>query len=162
MTTDNTNSNNNFPEPQNEEKRTLSQRDKRALIFHLLYAMEGYDYQTSMESIVDNLNRGFDLDIPHDGDMVHTANQIITAREQLDEEYKPLLANWRFERVGVCTRLILRYAIWELLNTDVTDTVAINEAIELAKCYAEKDAYKFVNGILDQFVKRQAETKKES
>ena len=32
--------------------------------------------------------------------------------------------------------------------------VAINEAIELAKCFAEKDAYKFVNGILDEAVKK--------
>ena len=72
----------------------------------------------------------------------------------LDEECKPLLSNWRFERLGMCTKLILRYALWELQTTDTNPTIVINEAIELAKCFAEKDAYKFVNGILDEALKK--------
>jgi transcription termination factor NusB len=31
--------------------------------------------------------------------------------------------------------------------------IIINEAIELSKCFAEKDAYKFINGILDEAAK---------
>lgn len=132
----------------------FSQRDKRAIVFHLLYAAEGFDYQTTIQAVVDNLKRGFDIDIPLDSDMVKTAQAIIDERAELDEQYKPMLANWRFERLGVCTKLILRYAVWELLHTQTETTVIINEAIELAKCYAERDAYKFVNGILDEFVKK--------
>ncbi len=133
---------------------SLSQRDKRALIFHLLYAAESFDYQTSLEAIVDNFNRGFNLDIPFNSDVVSTTHAIIDQRDSLDETYKPLLSNWRFDRLGVCTKLILRFATWEFLNTDVPATVIINEAIELAKCFAEKDAYKFINGILDEMLKK--------
>ncbi|MEX0940386.1 MAG: transcription antitermination factor NusB [Candidatus Babeliales bacterium] len=133
---------------------SLSQRDKRSLIFHLLYAADSYDYQVSLESLVDNLNRGFELNIPLDSQIVTTAQNIIDNREALDEIYKPLLANWRFERVGVCTKLILRYAIWEMHHTDTHSNIIINEAIELAKCFAEKDAYKFINGILDEALKQ--------
>jgi transcription antitermination protein NusB len=132
---------------------TLSQRDKRSLIFHILYAAEGCEYQASIQSLVDNLNRGFELSVPMDSDIVNTAAAVISKQDSLDELYKPLLANWRFDRLGICTKLILRYAVWELYNTDTASTIIINEAIELAKAFAEKDAYKFINGILDEIVK---------
>jgi N utilization substance protein B len=135
----------------------LSRRDVRALIFYLLYAAEAFDYQESLLAIVDNFNRGFELDIPHDSEVVRIAQAIIDNRDQLDEIFKPLLANWRFERIGVSTRLILRFATWELQNTDTDSRIIINEAVELAKAFAEKDAYKFVNGVLDRLVKKKAE-----
>jgi transcription antitermination protein NusB len=138
----------------------LSRRDVRALIFYLLYAAESFDYQESIESLVDNFNRGFDLDIPMKSEVVSVAQQIIDAKDQLDEQYKPLLSNWRFERIGVATKLILRFALWELKNSDTDPRIVINEAVELAKGFAEKDAYKFVNGILDKFVRKMEETKK--
>jgi N utilization substance protein B len=138
----------------------LSRRDVRSLIFHLLYAMEGFEYQISFDSLVDNFNRGFNLSIPPDSQVYTSSQAIIDSREHLDVVIIPLLANWRFERVGVCTKLILRFAIWELENTDTPSTIVINEAIELAKCFAEKDAYKFINGILDKLVKIKEENTK--
>ena len=138
----------------------LSRRDVRALIFYLLYAAESFDYQESLEAIVDNFNRGFDLDIPMNSEVVSVAQKIIDQQDIIDEEYKPLLSNWRFERVGIATKLILRFATWELKNTDTDPRIVINEAIELAKGFADKDAYKFVNGILDKLVKK-SEQKKE-
>lgn len=131
----------------------LSRRDVRSLIFHLLYAMEAFDYQLSLEALIDNFNRGFDLDIPDDGEVFKVAQAVINGREALDTQIKPLLINWRFERIGLCTKLILRQALWELINTDTAPSIIINEAIELAKCFSETDAYKFVNGILDEIVK---------
>lgn len=139
--------------------QSLSQRDKRALLFHILYAAEGYDYSLSAQEITEMFNKGFDLDIPFDSTLTQNAQQIINQRQELDDTYKPLLANWRFERIGVCTKLILRYAIWELLNTNTDRTIILNEAIELAKDYAERDAYKFVNGILDEIIKKKLAAK---
>ena len=139
---------------------SLSQRDRRALIFHLLYAAEGYDYQTNIETLVTSLNKGFELEIPLKSPLVQTAREVIEHREALDQTYKPYLSNWRIERIGVCTKLILRYAIWELFNTQTSPTIIINEAIELAKSFAEKDAYKFINGILDEIAKKLPELKK--
>ena len=132
----------------------LSRRDVRALIFYLLYALESFDYQESLDAIVDNFNRGFDLDIPMDSEVVNIARKIADNRDDLDEKFKPLLANWRYERIGIATKLILRFATWELENTDTDSRIIINEAVELAKAFAEKDAYKFVNGVLDRMVKQ--------
>ncbi len=132
----------------------LSRRDIRALVIHLMYALEAFDYEVSLGSIVDNLNRGFDLDIPIESDAVTLTKAIVEERTQLDEMVKPFLANWRLERLGLCTRLIVRLAFWELMHSDIPISVIINEAVELAKCFSEKDAYKFVNGLLDQAAKQ--------
>ena len=86
--------------------------------------------------------------------MATVVQSIVDQRNKLDEEIVPLLANWRLDRLGCSTRLILRLAIWEMGNTDTASTVIINEAIELSKAFSEKDAYKFVNGILDEAAKQ--------
>ena len=42
----------------------------------------------------------------------------------------------------------------EILYIDnVPDSVAINEAVEIAKLYAAEDAYKFINGVLGSVVR---------
>ena len=137
----------------------LSRRDVRSLIFHFLYAAEAFEYEESVQSIIDSFNRGFDLTIPHDGEIFMIVNDIINKRNELEKIYEPYLANWRSERVSVCTKLILLFAIWELKYTETDARIIINEAIELAKCFAEVDAYRFVNGILDPVSK---EFRKES
>lgn len=140
----------------------LSRRQIRALIFHLLYAAEAHDYQTSLDSITLNLSRGYAVEIPLDSLAFLSAEAVIENRHDLDQKIMPFLHNWRFERIGCCTMLILRYAMWELFYTDTAPNIVINEAVELAKCFSEKDAYKFVNGILDEAVKAKEEQPKES
>ena len=116
--------------------------------------MDSFDYQVSLESIVDNFCREFNLSVNRTGPIITQTQSMIDNRTLLDEQIKPLLDNWRFDRLGVCTRLIMRQAIWELMNSDTDPVVIINEAIELAKCFAEADAYKFINGLLDEWVKK--------
>ncbi len=153
LTTTNNNDNEQY-EPGQLSYDDLKSRDTRALIFHLLYAMDCLDYTVSLDSIVDNFNRGFDLQIPRDSKVFAIAQAVIDNREALDTMIHPLLVNWRFERIGVCTKLILRFALWELTEIKTVHSIVINEAIELAKCFAEHDAYKFVNGVLDEAVKK--------
>ncbi len=131
----------------------LTARDVRALVFHLLYAIDAHDYDTPLQSVVDNINRGFSLDLPFDHKVVTIAREIVQHREELDASYIPFLKNWRIERVGICTKLVLRDAMWELLYTDTDTRIIINEAVELAKCFAEEDAHRFINGILDRAAK---------
>lgn len=143
----------NTPETENEEQISEA-RKERAIIFHLLYAMDASEYESSIASVIDNLNRGFEQEIKLDGEEARITQAIIDDRDQLDEFIKPLLSNWRLERVGMCTKLVLRLAVWELLNTKLEPKIILNEAIELAKCFSEKDAYRFVNGVLDEALKR--------
>jgi N utilization substance protein B len=132
----------------------LSRRDIRALIFHLLYAAEAYEYQESLEAIIENFSRGYNIEIPLASEGVAITQAVIKERLELDEIYKPLLTNWRFDRISVPTMLILRLAVWEIKQTSMDPRIIINEAVELAKCFAETDAYRFINGILDKVVKQ--------
>lgn len=131
----------------------LTHTDQRSLIFHLLYAAEAFEYDASLESIADNFSRGFGMTIPTNSEVFLEAQGIINQREILDEQIKPYLANWKLERLGVPTKLIMRIALWEKNNTTTDANVIINEAVELAKCFAERDSYKFINGVLDQVLK---------
>jgi len=58
--------------------------------------------------------------------------------------------HWRLDRMAAIDRLILRLAVYEFLFCPETPrTVVIDEAIELARTYSERDAVRFVNGVLD-------------
>lgn len=143
-----------IPQPENAcqtlDEVIQSRRKFRSLLFHILYAVDAYDYEVNAKEIAEKLNEEYQTDIDLDGDIVTQVNAIAQARQHLDATLIPFLENWRFERIGKCTLLVLRYAIWEILNTSTPHNIIINEAIELAKCFSEKDAYKFVNGILDK------------
>ncbi len=134
---------------------TLTQTEQRSLVFHLLYAMECFEYDASLESIVDNFAHGFGIIIPQESPVFQKSQSIIDTRQELDPLIQALIENWRLERLGVPTKLILRLALWEMLHTDLEHAVIINEAVELAQCFAEKDAFKFINGVLDQYIKNQ-------
>lgn len=132
----------------------LSRRGFRSLVFHLLYALDAHDYEISQAAIIDNFNRGFDLKIDPVGEEAQLVTAILQERAALDLLLEPLLANWKLERLGTTTKLILRLGIWELLHTEIPASVVINEAVELTKDFDEPEAYKFVNGVLDQLAKQ--------
>ncbi|MCK4852332.1 MAG: transcription antitermination factor NusB [Candidatus Omnitrophica bacterium] len=59
--------------------------------------------------------------------------------------------NWTLERMATIDRNVLRIASFELLfSAGTPPKVAINEAIDLAKKYGDRESGKFVNGILDK------------
>ncbi|MGV8082458.1 MAG: transcription antitermination factor NusB [Coriobacteriia bacterium] len=63
--------------------------------------------------------------------------------------------NWSVSRMPIVDRNILRAATYELLHhDDVPPSVAINEAVELAKVYGGEDSSKFVNGVLGKIAAR--------
>lgn len=58
--------------------------------------------------------------------------------------------NWRVGRMSIIDRSLIRLGVYEVLfRDDVPATVAINEAIEIAKRFSTDDAPSFINGILD-------------
>jgi N utilization substance protein B len=76
---------------------------------------------------------------------------------EIDGELKEQTTHWRLERLAAVDRNILRLAMYELIyESDTPPAVVIDEAIEIAKKYGAKDSGRFVNGVLDGFVKRRA------
>jgi transcription antitermination protein NusB len=53
---------------------------------------------------------------------------------------------------------IIRLAIYEIMfDNDVPDSVAANEAIELAKKYSTEESGSFVNGVLGKVIRGKGE-----
>jgi N utilization substance protein B len=79
--------------------------------------------------------------------------------DQIDGELRRQTAHWRLERLASVDRNILRLALYELLfKADTPYAVVIDEAIEIAKRFGAEDSPRFVNGVLDGFVKRRIST----
>ncbi|TCI24440.1 transcription antitermination factor NusB [Exiguobacterium sp. SH3S2] len=75
-------------------------------------------------------------------------------KDEIDELLIENLKNWRLDRLGNVERTILRMATYELLYVEtIPDKVTINEAVELAKSFADEEAAKLVNGVLGNIIK---------
>ena len=68
---------------------------------------------------------------------------------ELDERIRSRAEHWRIERMAVVDRNVLRLAVYEFLHEPTPRTVAINEALEIARRFSTYEATQFINGILD-------------
>ena len=69
--------------------------------------------------------------------------------ELLDARIRSRAEHWRISRMAVVDRNILRLAVYEFLYEPTPRTVAINEALEIARRFSTYEATQFINGILD-------------
>jgi transcription antitermination protein NusB len=75
--------------------------------------------------------------------------------QHLDELLAQVITNWSISRLSRIDHNILRMAAWEMLHLDdVPARVTMDEAIELAKRYGERNSGQFVNGVLDVLAER--------
>ena len=69
--------------------------------------------------------------------------------QELDERIRSRAEHWRISRMAIVDRNILRLAVYEFLHELTPRTVAINEALEIARRFSTYEATQFINGILD-------------
>lgn len=82
----------------------------------------------------------------------------ISHLEEIDERIRIRTEHWRIPRMAIVDRNLLRMAVYEFLYQPSTPkTVAINEALEIARRFSTTEATQFINGILDA-IKRDIET----
>lgn len=75
--------------------------------------------------------------------------------QAIDDQLGSVSENWSVERMPIVDRIILRLAVFEMLHCEqVPVSVAINEAVELAKEFGgEDESPRFVNGVLGQIAR---------
>ena len=70
--------------------------------------------------------------------------------DEIDKNIMAVLQNWKYDRISVIDRIILRLGTCEVLYfEDIPVQVSINEAIELGKKYGGGDSGRFINGVID-------------
>jgi N utilization substance protein B len=77
------------------------------------------------------------------------ASRAVADAAAFDQRLARLAEHWRFERVGIVERSILRLALAELAERATPPRVVIDEAVRLAQWFAGGKAPPFVNGVLD-------------
>jgi len=90
------------------------------------------------------------------------ANQLaigtIEHLNEIDDRIRLRTEHWRIPRMAIVDRNLLRMAVYEFLFQQSTPkTVAINEALEIARRFSTTEATQFINGILDA-IKRDLES----
>jgi N utilization substance protein B len=87
----------------------------------------------------------------YDGTVMHLAD--------IDRRLSEAAENWRLPRMAAIDRNVLRLGAQELLwMPDTPASVALDEAIELARRFGSADSPRFVNGVLDKLLQtRKAE-----
>ena len=81
------------------------------------------------------------------------------------EYYQGLIASttrrWELKRVALMDRVILQVALAEIISfPDIPVSVSLNEYIEIAKMYSTPNSARYINGTLDNIVRRLTEENK--
>lgn len=129
-----------------------ARRKARELTLKALYAYEisGSDAQQVSEDIIQSSQIKEDAK----GFSQMLFEKILQNIEKIDSLIRATVKSWEFSRIALVEKNILRIGVCELLLfSDIHPAIAINEAIELAKKYGEKDSKNFINGVLDHLAK---------
>ena len=127
----------------------MTKHEIREAAFIILYQME--TTSRTSEEIAETTAEAFDM--PVNKAVLTLADNVWSKIAELDGvigKYSPSRAVTRIAKVNLT---ILRIAVYELMFSDVPPKVAINEAIELTKAYADKNDKAFINGVLNSCFK---------
>ena len=70
-------------------------------------------------------------------------------KNSLDAEIKKyLVESWTLERIAKVDYSILLIGAYELMYTDLSESIIINEAVELGNAYSTDKSGAFINGVL--------------
>ncbi len=72
---------------------------------------------------------------------------------EIDETVAKYAVGWKLDRIMRVDLTVLRLAIFEINYTGLSDAVAVNEALELARSYSTPEAVSFINGVLGSMLR---------
>ena len=80
-------------------------------------------------------------------------NNVLKVLPEIDKELNEKMSGWTTDRLGKVELTLLRIALYEMrYDDDISDAIAINEAVELARKYGQEKSSEFVNGVLAKLV----------
>lgn len=138
-----------------ERGDVLTRTEAREQAFIILF--EQVIQNKKVEEIIEDALEARDIQINN-----FTKRLTLGAEErlsQLDQQIESNLKGWNMKRISKVTLAVLRLAVYEIYyGEDTPVSVAINEAVELAKKYAGEQDASYVNGVLASIVKNKEET----
>ncbi len=130
----------------------MTRKDARENCFKLLF-----EYEVQKITAQEALDLFYELTEDVEGQVDYINNTVTTTIENIkniDSVIEEFSKDWKISRLAKVTLAVLRVGICEILYMDdIADSIAINEAVEIAKKYNDEKSGKFVNGILSSVYK---------
>lgn len=100
---------------------------------------------------------GFKSDISNYNDLdIKYANEILTGVQTEKNEIDSLIQNYApsfpLKQVAIIDKSILRICIYEIKYNELNPSIAMDEAIEIAKVFGSDKSAAFINGVIDSLV----------
>jgi N utilization substance protein B len=129
----------------------MKRRRSREYALQILFQLD----MTGSEFNEDVWNEFWEGNEEEDAEIKNFALELVKSTRdhlhEIDEIIKKAAEHWSIDRMAVIDRNILRAAAYELIyRKDIPPSVAINEALEIAKKYSTEESAPFINGILDR------------
>ncbi|MBE5900952.1 MAG: transcription antitermination factor NusB [Lachnospiraceae bacterium] len=127
----------------------MSRRELRERIFKMLFRVEFHPESEMKEQLKVFLEENEPMDEEDENYIRQKYEAVKEKLTEIDENINAHTTGWKTDRMGKAELTIIRLAVYEMLyDEDVPTSVAINEAVELAKKYGTDEAPAFVNGVL--------------
>lgn len=130
----------------------MSRRELREQIFKLLFRIEFNDEEEMPEQMALFFEEKEPMEDSLKEEISRKYTAVLERKEELDAMLNEKATGWTVSRMGKVDLTIMRLALYEMLYDDtVPVSVAINEAVELAKKFGQTDSSSFINGVLAKF-----------
>lgn len=135
----------------------MSKSDNRKVAFEIVYSLESQN--TKYEDYKENVDMFLETKEVHGKATTKYIKDVVYGTKRHGKQIKKqieecLSEKWSYDRVAKVNIAILEVAIFEMLFLKTPYKVVINEAVELAKAYADTKAPAFINGVLASIVKK--------
>lgn len=135
----------------------MSKSDNRKVAFEIVYSLESQN--TKYEDYKENVDMFLEAKEVHGKVTTKYIKDVVYGTKRHGKQIKKqieecLSEKWSYDRVAKVNIAILEVAIFEMLFLKTPYKVVINEAVELAKAYADTKAPAFINGVLASIVKK--------
>ena len=131
----------------------MSRRELREQIFKMLFRVEFYEEEGLKEQLSTFLEEQESM---KEADESYIRDKYLAIKDKIPEIDARVNANskgWKTHRMGKVDLAVIRLGAYEILfDEDVPTSVAINEAVELAKKFGSDESPAFVNGVLAKLV----------
>lgn len=129
----------------------MKRAEQREHIFKMIFSYE-FNSDSEMPEQMQLYFEQMEESEPSEKDIKYIrekALKVILKTEEIDKLLNDNTKGWKTLRMNKVDLSILRLAVYEMRwDEEIPESVAINEAVELAKKYSGDDGPSFVNGVL--------------
>lgn len=130
----------------------MTRKDARECVFKLIFE---YEVQREEKDELFSQFLGLNPDAKEHGEYIKTlSDSVVDNIAQIDMLIAENSKNRVHDRISKVSLASLRVGLAEMLYSDLDDSIAISEAVRIAKKYEGSKASAFVNGLLSTVYKK--------